>query len=115
MVALNVPVVPTTVSVMSTDANENAAADENTEPQRGTYLSRMVDPTDEQLDMIDSIVAVHQERASDLDKAHRQEMRGILAETRESIMSVLDADRAAEYQRRYEEYLAERDARRNEN
>jgi Spy/CpxP family protein refolding chaperone len=96
------------------------AAEEIQAPERvdrpGTPLSRQVDPTPEQLALIDSIVLEHRARTNALDKetrrAYRRGFRDILLQTRESIKGVLTPEQAAEYQRLVEELDARQEAER---
>ena len=89
-----------------------SAADttESEEDLPGTPMSRQVEPTEEQLARIDSIVKVHRARTNALDKetraVYRQGFREILLETREAIKGVLTPEQAAEYQRLLDEYDA---------
>ena len=82
----------------------------------GTPLSRQVNPTAEQLALIDSIVLEHRARTNALDKetrrAYQRGFREILVQTRESIKSVLTPEQAAEYQRLVEELDARQEAER---
>lgn len=97
-----------------------AAAEGTEAPERvdrpGTPLSRQVDPTPEQLALIDSIVLEHRARTNALDKetrrAYRRGFREILLQTRESIKGVLTTEQAAEYQRLVEELDARQEAER---
>tara|TARA_B100000700_G_scaffold94066_2_gene106125 strand:- start:6050 stop:6496 length:447 start_codon:yes stop_codon:yes gene_type:complete len=77
-----------------------------------------VEPNEEQLRVIDSIVTVHRGRTNALDEEMRAQLnrgfRLILLETREAIKDVLTLEQAAEYQRLLDENDARRDARENE-
>lgn len=90
-------------------AGESSRRSDERERRRPTYAQ--LDPTPEQQGLIDSIIAVHRERTTELDKAtrrtYRQGFREILLETREAIKDVFTSEQAAEYQR----LLDERDAR----
>ena len=102
--------VPTSAPVEALEPTEGE------DDQRGTPMSRRVNPTDAQLSLIDSIVSVHRARTNALDKAtrvtYRQGFREILLETRAAIKGVLTAEQAGEYQRLLDEYDARQDAER---
>ena len=87
------------------------------EPRRSRIYDQ-VEPNEEQLRVIDSIVTVHRGRTNTLDEEMRAQLnsgfRLILLETREAIKDVLTSEQAAEYQRLLEENDARRDARENE-
>ncbi len=87
--------------------------------QRRRRIYDQVEPNEEQLRVIDSIVTVHRGRTNTLDEEMRAQLnsgfRLILLETRDAIKGVLTSEQAAEYQRLLDENDARRQNRENEN
>ncbi|HAY76897.1 MAG TPA: hypothetical protein DCY33_03565 [Gemmatimonadetes bacterium] len=94
------------------DTNESEV-----EPRRRRIYDQ-VEPNEQQLRVIDSIVTVHRGRTNTLDEEMRAQLnsgfRLILLETREAIKDVLTSEQAAEYQRLLDENDARRQDRENE-
>lgn len=103
---------PAEVATVPTDSQPGAEPEE----ERRTPMYRQVEPTEEQLLLIESIVKEHRARTNALDKqtraAFRQGFREILLETREAIKAVLGPEQAREYQRLLDEYDAREAAER---
>ena len=75
-----------------------------------------VQPNEEQLSRIESIMTEHRARTTQLDEEMRAQssagFRVIVLETREAIKSVLTSEQAAEYQALLDAYDARREAER---
>jgi len=75
-----------------------------------------VEPNEEQLARIETIMAEHRARTTELDEEMRAQtsagFRVIVLETREAIKSVLTSEQAAEYQDLLDDYDARREAER---
>jgi len=100
-------------------ATEEVAEEAPTRDRTPIYLQ--LQPTPEEQVRIDSIVQVHRERTTELDKetrrAFRQGFREILLSTRQAIREVFPPEKGDEYQRLLDEYdaqqAAERESREN--
>jgi len=84
------------------------------EPERERRVPRymLVDPTEAQLALIDSVVRVHRKRINALDDERRAAVRQITLETRAEIKEILSAEQAADYQRLLDEWDARQSAER---
>ena len=91
---------------MPVEVAEEETANEPEEERRGpTYLE--VEPNEEQLALIDEIVAEHRARRDALEEMHletyRSDFRVILLETRVAIKGVLTPEQAERYQQLLDE------------
>lgn len=110
---------PTEATVVETveEAPEEASeeAEESAASER-RYLYHQVEPNEEQLARIETIVAEWRTRREAFDDESRvqweQGRREMTLETREAIKSVLTPEQAAQYQVLLEEWEAEREAER---
>lgn len=102
---------------MPVEVAEEETANEPEEERRGpTYLE--VEPNEEQLALIDEIVAEHRARREALEdmhlEAYRSDFRVILMETRVAIKGVLTPEQAERYQQLLDERYAPADGSGND-
>jgi len=86
------------------------------QPQQQHYIYEQVEPNEEQLSRIESLVAEYRVRRDSLDEEMQARWndtrRQVILELREAIKAALSPEQAAEYQRLLDEYEAQRAAER---
>ena len=94
------------------EANAVETDSARTETPRRRPMYTRVDPTEAQLESIDSIVRMHRKRINALDDERRAAVREITLETRAEIMAVLTPEQADRYRQILEDWDARQAAER---